>query len=241
MTGPDQHNPSDDTSSSRSSAEDHPGDSLTPVREAVLDAMLTFAPFEGWTMAALRRAAAEAGIDRTTLRRAFPKGIVDLLDLYAARCDRTMVEALQAMDLGSMRIRDRVTTAVRVRFEAMIPHKSAAREGMTVLANPIHAATAARLVWRTADRIWRTLGDTSTDANFYSKRTILSGVLTSTTLVFFEDRSEGHGETWAFLDRRIGDVMSFETVKRQVQNATKNWPSPLGLAAALRYPSRKRG
>ena len=47
----------------------------------------------------------------------------------------------------------------------------------------------------------------STDWNFYSKRGLLAGVYGSTVLFWLQDNSEDFTETWAFLDRRIADVM----------------------------------
>src|SRR3546814_19643130 len=43
----------------------------------------------------------------------------------------------------------------------------------------------------------------------YTRRMSLAGVLVSTTLFWFEDRSPGFAATWDFLDRRIEDVMRF--------------------------------
>ena len=57
------------------------------------------------------------------------------------------------------------------------------------------------------------LGDTSDDVNWYTKRLSLSGVISSTVLYWLGDTSDGPPKTWAFLDRRIGDVMRIETVK----------------------------
>ena len=57
------------------------------------------------------------------------------------------------------------------------------------------------------DAIWHGIGDRSTDYNFYSKRLLLAGVLSSTLVFWLDDQSEGHEATWAFLERRIDEVM----------------------------------
>ena len=36
---------------------------------------------------------------------------------------------------------------------------------------------------------------------------LLAGVLTSTTLFWLNDKSDGHAATWAFLERRIDEVL----------------------------------
>ena len=69
------------------------------------------------------------------------------------------------------------------------------------------------MLWGTVDAIWTALGDTSDDINWYSKRTILSGVYSSTILFWLGDDSYDGQATWDFLDRRIENVMQFEKVK----------------------------
>ena len=79
-------------------------------------------------------------------------------------------------------------------------------------------------MWGTADAIWVALGDTSTDVNWYSKRATLSAVYAATVLYWLGDDSPDHEATWAFLDRRIANVMAFEKAKASF-NA-----NPLGKA-----------
>src|SRR3546814_8607904 len=72
---------------------------------------------------------------------------------------------------------------------------------------PQNGPLAAKLLYRTVDAIWYACGDTATDYNFYTKRALLAGVYSSTLLYWLNDRSEGFAATWAFLDRRIGEVL----------------------------------
>ena len=123
----------------------------------------------------------------------------------------------------------------QVRLEAQQPYKEAARAMTRALAHPLRAPEAARLLWRTADHIWRALGDTSTDGNFYSKRAILSGVLASTYARWFSDESEDNEATWAFLDARIENVMQFEKFKAQLKPVGEGVQSAIGVAARFRY------
>jgi ubiquinone biosynthesis protein COQ9 len=134
-----------------------------------------------------------------------------------------------------MKIRQRVKAAVQVRLEAQAPYKDAARAMTRALANPLRAPEAARLLWRSADRIWRVLGDVSTDENFYSKRAILSGVLAATYTHWFSDTSEDHESTWAFLDARIENVMQFEKFKAGLKPVSDGVQSAVGIAARFRY------
>ena len=84
--------------------------------------------------------------------------------------------------------------------------------------------------------MWRLAGDTATDFNHYSKRAILSGVYTSTTLVYLGDESDDLAETRGFLDRRIDDVMRFEKFKGQWRGSGERMPSLSRFLGRLRYP-----
>jgi hypothetical protein len=68
-------------------------------------------------------------------------------------------------------------------------------------------------------------GDKSTDFNWYTKRTVLSGVLGSTLAAWIGTDDEA--EVDAFLDRRIENVMQFEKLKGQVKDAFAKAPNPM--------------
>ncbi|MBY0563665.1 MAG: COQ9 family protein [Hyphomonadaceae bacterium] len=207
----------------------------TRFRARLLDAFTPQAAEKGWTNAAFRAAIADAGLTEGEAQLACPKGAFDLFDAFAERADRAMLAGLADLDLAAMRYRDRVRAAVQVRLEAQAPYKQAARAMTRALANPLRAPEAARLLWRTADHIWRALGDTSTDGNYYSKRAILSGVLGSTYAFWFSDGSEGHEATWAFLNDRIENVMQFEKFKARFKPVGEAAQTAVGIAARLRY------
>jgi len=186
------------------------------VREQLLDAILGHVPFDGWSEAAFRAAISETGVEPAVARGVCPRGAVDLALAYHERGDREMVRRLRGADLETMRFRERVAAAVRFRLEA-IGDKEAVRRGATLFALPMYAADGARAVWGTADLIWDTLGDTSDDVNWYTKRATLSGVYSSTVLYWLGDESPGNERTWTFLDRRIENVMQIEKAKAQVE------------------------
>lgn len=181
-------------------------------KDRVLDAALAYVAFDGWSDATLRAAIADSGVAAGLARALFPRGGIDLAVAYHQRGDRMMREALAGRDLGALRYRDRIALAVRLRIEA-ISDAEAVRRGSALFTLPQHAAEGARLVWGTADAIWVTLGDTSTDVNWYTKRVTLSAVYGSTVLYWLGDDSAGHGATWEFLDRRIENVMAIEKLK----------------------------
>lgn len=190
---------------------------MTDTKGSILDAALMHVPFDGWSEASFRAAVADAGVDPVVARGVYPRGAIDLAVAYHKRGDAAMLHRLHATDLSDMRFRDRVAFAVRTRIEAA-EDREAVRRGTTLFALPMHAADGARLIWGTSDAIWTALGDTSRDVNWYTKRATLSGVYSSTVLYWLGDDSLGCEATWAFLDRRIEDVMRFEKLKSSVRD-----------------------
>lgn len=190
----------------------------------LLEAALSHVPFDGWSERSLRAAAADAGVDLALARALYPRGGVDLALAYHARGDAEMAARLGAMDLTSMRFRDRIATAVRTRLE--LADRELVRRGSTLFSLPQHAPDGARALWSTADRIWTVLGDSSQDLNWYTKRATLSAVYGATVLYWLGDDSPGHQATWDFLDRRIEGVMEFEKLKAKFRE------NPLGKALA---------
>ena len=84
--------------------------------------------------------------------------------------------------------------------------------------------------------IWRALDDASTDYNFYSKRTILTGTLAATMLVFLADETDDLSETEAFLSRRLDGVMAFEKAKAAAAKLVANSQDLFCVAADIAFP-----
>ncbi|SNS13433.1 COQ9 family protein [Antarctobacter heliothermus] len=189
---------------------------MPDITDRILDAALLHVPFDGWSEPSFRAAVADAGVDRVVAQGLFPRGAVDLAVAYHKRGDVEMLRRIAVADLAEMRFRDRVSFAVRARIEAA-EDREVVRRGTTLFALPPYAPDGARLIWGTADAIWTALGDTSRDFNWYTKRATLSAVYSSTVLYWLGDDSLGSDATWAFLDRRIEDVMRFEKAKGQLR------------------------
>jgi ubiquinone biosynthesis protein COQ9 len=190
--------------------------STDDLKARLLDAALAHVPFDGWSETTFRAAVADTGADMAAARAVCPRGAVDLALLYHHRGDEEMRRRIGAANLHGLRFRDRVAAAVRFRIEA-ITDKEAVRRGTALFSLPQYAADGAKAVWGTADAIWEALGDASDDYNWYTKRATLSGVYGATVLYWLGDESPENRDTWAFLDRRIEDVMRIEKVKAEVR------------------------
>lgn len=175
------------------------------LKDEILLAALPNVVFDGWNLKTLRTAAVDAGHAPEMAVHAFPNGVSDALDHFSDWADRQMLARAEAANLAGMRVRDRIAFLVRARLEALDPYREAVNKGLGMLA--ANGALAARGLYRTVNQMWYAAGDASTDYNWYTKRGLLAGVVTGTTLYWLNDRSEARLATWGFLDRRIEDVM----------------------------------
>ncbi|MEQ1610476.1 MAG: COQ9 family protein [Hyphomonadaceae bacterium] len=193
-------------------------------RERLLDAMLEVASETGWTMAGMEGAAKKAGLTKGQVLLATPHGVADLLEAFGQRAAKAAGARLGQPDIAGLKIRQKVRAGAKAWLSALNPHKAAVKRAVSTPANLL---TGPKGLWMAADAIWTALGDKSTDFNWYTKRTILSGVLGSTLAAWIG--TDDDAEVDAFLDRRIENVMQFEKLKTQAKDAFANMPDPMDL------------
>ncbi|MBE7638276.1 COQ9 family protein [Sneathiella sp. P13V-1] len=204
-------------------------------RQRLLDATLPHVMFDGWSAKAMKEAAKDLGEDYFTFERYFPGGPIDLISFFVEQADDKMEEELIKRDVLSMKIRDRITLAVRLRLEMYTPYREEIRKALTLLALPQNTAKGIKLTAETVSRMWYATGDTSTDYNYYTKRMTLSAVYSSTLLYWLDDHSENFEQTWEFLDRRIENAMQFETAKFKAKQFFSKKPAGPDIFSPARF------
>src|SRR5689334_14721959 len=203
-------------------------------RQVLLDATLSHAAFDGWSQKAFEAGAKDAGIPADRALNAFPGGMAELLAFYHEREDRHMLEAMASANVAEMRVRDRIALAVKSRLQRNMRHREAIKSACSFLAMPHNGPLALRLLYRTVDAMWYGAGDTATDFNFYTKRALLAGVYSTTVLYWLNDKSAGSADSWAFLDRRIDEVMQVPKMLGKVGAFTSRLPNPLRVVQRMR-------
>ena len=214
------------------------------VRLSLLQAILPLVPEQGWSDLAFEAAVEASGYEFERARAACPRGPLDLAWTFHKDADERMSAAIREADFSGMKFRDRVAAAVRLRLEVVEDKKDAVRRAMSLYALPQHATEGARAVWETAGAIWTSLGDTSDDISWYTKRAMLSAVVGSAFLHWIGDSSAGHQDTRRFIDRRIADVMNIQSIRSRLESN----PACAGaaeafsrLGKAVRPPTDRRG
>lgn len=195
----------------------------------ILDEALVLSVHMGWTRPMTLAAGRRAGLNTGETDLLLPHGPRDLAALLSRRHDTAALTALP--DPAALKIRQRIRAAVEARLEAAGRDREALRRWAGYLSLPLNLPLALRLVWESADKLWRWAGDTATDENHYSKRAILSAILVSTTAV---DLASGREAALSYLDARIQNVMDFEKWKAGL-NPADLAREVAGALAAIRY------
>ncbi len=209
-------------------------------RAHILKAALSHIPFDGWTGKTLAAAVADTELPKGSEELYFPGGPLELISYWSEQGDKAALTKINARGLSNMRIRDKITECVWIRLSEMEGQEQAARRAMSRLAMPDALGQGPGQLWQSADMIWRAIGDTSTDGNYYSKRVILSGVIGSSIMAWLTDDTDDKSKARAFLEARIENVMQFEKAKFSLRKQREKWPDPAKVAGRLRYGRRRR-
>lgn len=221
---------------------DGASEELRDLQDRLILAILPNIPFDGWSWSAIDAGARALDMDPADGVRCFPDGPRDAMAHFSDWADRATLGVIKR-DPGfeKLKIREKITFTVRTRLELLEPYKDAVRAMSAKMARPSNAVLATRLVWQTADRMWYAAGDTATDFNHYTKRGLLSGVLTSTVMFWLGDSSTGHEKSWAFLDRRIADVLAVGKRIGRFKTLGERMPTPATMAKWSPFGRGKRG
>jgi ubiquinone biosynthesis protein COQ9 len=190
-------------------------------RDRLLEAALVHVPFDGWSRRSLFAGAADLRLEPSVARRLFPRAGDDMLVHVERWADRQMLARVGPLD--DLRVRERIARLVRTRLEVLGPHREAMRRATAARLLPSNGLAACGSLWRTVDLMWSAAGDDARDASYYTKRSLLAAVWSSTFLYWLEDRSEGCADTWSFLERRIANVMQIGQLRARIDDFFKQF------------------
>jgi ubiquinone biosynthesis protein COQ9 len=208
------------------------------VERALLDEALELAPRLGWSGQLVRQAGRDVGLTPAETDLLLPERARDLAALYSRRLDQEAAGALAGLDAASLKMRERIRSGVLAWLAAAMAHEVAARRWMGFLALPGNIPLGLRLAWARADALWRWAGDTATDENHYTKRTLLAEILLSILAVRL---TMGQEEAERHLDGRIAAVMAFETWKADAGRPADLLREGAAWLGRLRYGRRPPG
>ncbi|AFX98683.1 COQ9 family protein [Candidatus Endolissoclinum faulkneri L2] len=202
------------------------------LRAKILEAALPNILSDGWTRKSLVKGACSIGYAPTDVDIAFPLGVREAVMCWLSLTDACMESDARDCDLVKLRIREKVVLSVRLRLEKALPYKDVVRRTLSFMCVPgnMHIMTAS--LFNTVDSIWLICGDMSNDYTYYTRRILLSAVFSSTLIYWLDDNSDNHADTWAFLNRRIDDVMGASKVINKLKVFGVSLPNPRRFSRA---------
>ena len=209
------------------------------VRVDILQAMLPIVVFDGWNQKSLRASIKSINLPEGSEELYFPEGALEVIRFWHDQMNEFVKSNLESLNKSEMKIREQVTAGVLSALESIGSNEEAMRRAIIRLSLPDAAVQGPTYLWSLADSIWRAIGDRSTDYNYYTKRTILAGVLGSTITVWISDSDQNKVKTKLFLDARISNVMSFEKSKFKIVEKINNIPNFAEILGRLRYGNNK--
>lgn len=200
------------------------------IRTTILEAALTHVQTSGFSVTALTKGAKDCGFESTAVHGMFDNGGMALLDHLCRTQTNSMVEAMQGMPLDDMTPLERVRCAIRTRLEMNAPYSDIWPSAMALGASsPDHLHTTHAHIAHTVECVWGVVGmgnDESTDV----KKAALGGVYVSTELFMLSDQSVDHANTWAFLDRRLADLLDLQGLPLEIASKATVGLQVLGRA-----------
>ena len=150
----------------------------------------------------------------------FPAGIDDILKhVYKSLSNFLILSSNEADFSGLTRIRDRMGYLLKacIRYQASLPHfREYTKELLRYFCSPQHLCFASSITFGVADTMWNLVGDSSVKFDYYTKRLTASGIYFASLMYLGSDTSDNLEDTFAFIDRRIDNVLTFHKFKNKL-------------------------
>ena len=171
------------------------------MKEKLFTALLTHVPFDGWSDAALRRAAQEVEMDFALAQDFFPDAI-SMIDYHHRLTDAALVVPAEGG------VTAKVRAAILSRFDYVAEDREAVRRALHFLALPQHVYAGTKLSYRSADAIWAAVGSDDQGFDWMTKRTSLIAVYGATLLFWLSDKGQDRAALEAYLDTQLARLLS---------------------------------
>lgn len=201
-------------------------------KEKILQEFLQIAAFEGWNKESLLQALDKCKIGREFCPIIFENDILDLTEFYINSQNQKFCDEISKIkDFHQDKIRNKIRLCLYKRFEIEAQNKLALQRMVNFYQNPknfLQFEIGARPLlyglkncYQIADLMWKTINDSSTDFNYYTKRITLGKIILRSLQSFLQDESNNLEKTKNFIDLEIEKVMKFEKFKGRVKQVSK--------------------
>jgi ubiquinone biosynthesis protein COQ9 len=209
-------------------SEAKPLSDLKTAEVELAQAVAGFVPELGLNRMSFQAGARAAGLSEGERDLIAPNGVSDIAVILWRGHDAALTSPEVTDALPGMKIREKINHLLNLRIDAFARDEKLAHRLTGFLMLPTHIDLHRRLMWDSADLIWRLAGDKALDENHYSKRTIVCGILAAAMLTRLSRGAEAQSEQ---ISRNIDAVMEYEKFKAKMPFKPES--AFLQLAASL--------
>lgn len=182
----------------------------------MLSASLRHVPTMGWTEAAMIAGAREADVSPSIVG-SLPRKEAALVEFFMDECLQKLIDTFDSdQSLKELIPSERVSKLVKIRLEMQAPFISKWAQALSIQAQPQNIPVSFKQRAMLVDEIWHVVGDGATDIDWYTKRTVLGAIYSTTEVYMLTDSSPDFCDTWRFLGNRVKDAFD---LKKSFQEA----------------------
>ncbi|QGR02242.1 COQ9 family protein [Ehrlichia ruminantium] len=150
----------------------------------------------------------------------FHNGIHDVLNYINEDLINFITTKFNTTDnINNFKIREKIQHAIQlclIYYSSLPNYRELLKNILSAV--PYNMCFFTTSLYKITNTIWNLAGDTSTDFNYYTKRTTLAAIYMSTLIYFINDFSEDHTYTTLFLERRINNIIQVHKAKSFITN-----------------------
>ena len=189
-------------------------------KSKLLSTILKEVKTHGWTNSSIENSLKKEKINRLDFNILFPGGIDEVIEFFLESIDKSMKKYINKNLANTKSITKKVADALKYRFVLFNKKKLIISKTIPYIILKPHLLV--KLTWKTSDLIWRAIADNSTDFNYYTKRSTLALIYTSTLAYWVENKNKTQ-EINDFIDRRIANLISFGIKKGKLKNRIRKY------------------
>ena len=182
-------------------------------KQRFLNHFISIVQKNSWNIESFNKAQKKLKYSPNLLKVLFPNKLNDLVFYFSDFINKKMITAYKKKRINKKSLRLQILTLLKIRFSILNEYKSVIMESMVFLCSPSKQLLSSKLIFKTADFMWISINDKSTDYNFYTKRAILGTIYSVVILFWLNDKSNKLDKTYNLLEKLIMNMNFISSLK----------------------------
>ena len=183
-------------------------------KQRFLNHFISIVQKNSWNIESFNKAQKKLKYSSNLLKVLFPNKLNDLVFYFSDFINKKMITAYKKKRINKKSLRLQMLTLLKIRFSILNEYKSVIKESMVFLCSPSKQLLSSKLIFKTADFMWISINDKSTDYNFYTKRAILGTIYSVVILFWLNDKSNKLDKTYNLLEKLIMNMNFISSLKK---------------------------